>query len=87
VKCRNCRQPIRRVRPGDGIDPRDYQWVHHDGNPLCDMSPPYAEPEARDEISARTSCERCGGRMEYSGEHRLGGSMFTCQSCGTTITP
>jgi hypothetical protein len=33
------------------------------------------------------SCERCGGRMEYSGEHRLGGSMFTCQSCGTTITP
>ena len=33
------------------------------------------------------SCARCGGTKEYSGEHRLGGSMFTCRDCGTTITP
>ena len=42
--CRNCTEPIRRVQPGDGIDPRDYEWVHLDGNPLCDMDPPYAAP-------------------------------------------
>ena len=28
MKCRNCGEEIRQVQPGDGIDPRDYRWVH-----------------------------------------------------------
>ena len=52
--------------------------------------PETEQPAADQELAAMgvpSSCERCGGRMEYSGEHRLGGSMFTCRDCGTTITP
>lgn len=51
MKCRNCRQPVRRTLPGDGVDPRDFEWVHDDGigNPLCDMGFPSAEPDGSDE--------------------------------------
>ena len=48
VKCRNCREPVRRVQPGEGIDPRDFAWVHERGNPLCGMDPPWADPEDGD---------------------------------------
>lgn len=53
VLCRNCGEEIRRTGPGDGIDPRDYEWVHvhrlQSGaeitNPICDFTP-VAEPPA-----------------------------------------
>ena len=45
MKCRNCRQPIRRIQPGEGYDLRDYQWTHEAGGLLCDIGPPMAEPE------------------------------------------
>jgi hypothetical protein len=48
VKCRNCPEPVRRVQPGEGIDPRDFAWVHEDGNPLCGVNPAYADPEDGD---------------------------------------
>ncbi len=47
-KCRNCREPVRRVQPGEGVDPRDFAWVHEDGNPLCGMDPAQADPEDGD---------------------------------------
>jgi hypothetical protein len=44
VRCRNCGEPIRRVRLGDGYDPREFEWTHESGGVLCDMEPPHAEP-------------------------------------------
>ena len=46
MKCVNCGDEIRRVQPGDGIDPRDFEWVHvypmqsggEIANPICDMT-------------------------------------------------
>jgi hypothetical protein len=46
VKCKNCGDEIRRVQPGDGIDPRDFEWVHvyrlsgggEIANPICDIT-------------------------------------------------
>ncbi len=46
MNCRNCGEEIRRTRPEDGIDPRDYEWVHvypasgssEIANPICDMT-------------------------------------------------
>jgi hypothetical protein len=44
LKCRNCGQPIRRIRPGEGYDLSEYTWTHEDGGLLCGMDPPMAEP-------------------------------------------
>jgi hypothetical protein len=38
ISCVNCGEPIRRVEPADGIDPRDYGWVHENGNAYCDLT-------------------------------------------------
>ena len=37
--CILCGQPVRRLAPGDGLDPRDYRWTHEDGNPVCPITP------------------------------------------------
>jgi hypothetical protein len=41
--CRTCGEPVRPLRPEDGLDPRDFDWTHEDGNPICD-GPPTAMP-------------------------------------------
>lgn len=39
TECVNCGEPIRRVEAADGIDPRDYAWIHEDsGNVFCDLT-------------------------------------------------
>jgi hypothetical protein len=45
MKCRNCGEPIRRIRPGDGYDQREYTWTHESGGILCDLPPLSAEPD------------------------------------------
>lgn len=45
MRCRNCGEPVRRIQPGDGYDPRDYEWTHESGGLLCDLPPLQAEPE------------------------------------------
>jgi hypothetical protein len=47
-RCVECGELIRPPRPGDGIDPRDFDWVHGGGNPLCDLDPPTARPTPKD---------------------------------------
>ena len=49
--------------------------------------PSVPEPGTIAEADGVVACTRCDGPMDYSGEHRLGGSMFTCRNCGTTVTP
>ena len=38
AECVNCGEPIRRTEAADRVDPRDYAWVHEDGNPICDLT-------------------------------------------------
>ena len=38
TSCVNCGEPIRRTEETDRIDPRDYEWVHEGGNPICDLT-------------------------------------------------
>lgn len=47
-ECANrCGEAIRRVTPEDGLDARDFSWVHVSGNPYCDLVP-VATPLAED---------------------------------------
>jgi hypothetical protein len=50
ITCINCGEPIRPLDPEhDGVDPRDFDWVHDGGNPYCDWRPTAqpSETEAR----------------------------------------
>lgn len=55
MKCANgCGADIRPTRPGDGIDPADYQWVHVSkmtgggelASPVCGLTPVATPPSA-----------------------------------------
>jgi hypothetical protein len=47
MTCVTCGEPVRRPGPGDGLDPRDYEWTHASGNPICD-GPPTAWPRTQE---------------------------------------
>jgi hypothetical protein len=55
----------------------DTEWPEWRDNPYPGDGEPSAAPE---------DCARCGGKLAYSGEHRLGGQTFRCGRCGTGYT-
>ena len=36
--CVNCGEPIRRTAASDRADPRDFEWTHEEGGPICDLT-------------------------------------------------
>jgi hypothetical protein len=38
MDCVNCGEPIRHTEATDHVEPRDFRWVHEDGNPICGMT-------------------------------------------------